>query len=207
MTKLVIGQKRVRHLRTRGGNKKLRALRLDSGNFSWGSEGIARKTRIMNVVYNAAGNELVRTNTLVKGAVVEIDSTPYRSWYYKWYGITLGKDDVSTLKAPKKRTVEVHVDDKRGKKGAAKKEADRKATLRRKAAKIPKNRLKNWASRSRTRSLETGLENQLTSGSGRMLARLASRPGQIGRADGYILEGRELEFYARKLDKKRKTKK
>lgn len=28
----------VRRVRTRGGNSKFRALRLDSGNFSWGSE-------------------------------------------------------------------------------------------------------------------------------------------------------------------------
>ena len=28
-------------MRTRGGNKKFRALRLDTGNFSWGSEGNA----------------------------------------------------------------------------------------------------------------------------------------------------------------------
>lgn len=27
-------------VRTRGGNKKYRALRLDQGNFAWGSEGI-----------------------------------------------------------------------------------------------------------------------------------------------------------------------
>jgi len=28
---------------------------------------------------------------------------------------------------------------------------------------------------------------------------IASRPGQSGRADGYILEGSELEFYIRRL--------
>ena len=37
MTKL--GAKRIRTVRGRGGNLKFRALRLDSGNFSWGSEG------------------------------------------------------------------------------------------------------------------------------------------------------------------------
>jgi hypothetical protein len=31
-----------------------------------------------------------------------------------------------------------------------------------------------------------------------------SRPGQCGRCDGYILEGRELEFYVRKMQKKKK---
>jgi small subunit ribosomal protein S8e len=34
---------------------------------------------------------------------------------------------------------------------------------------------------------------------GRILACISSRPGQCGRADGYILEGKELEFYQRKL--------
>ena len=30
-----------------------------------------------------------------------------------------------------------------------------------------------------------------------------SRPGQCGRADGYILEGKELEFYQRRLLKRK----
>jgi len=37
------------------------------------------------------------------------------------------------------------------------------------------------------------------------IAAIASRPGQHGRADGYILEGKELEFYMRKI-KSKKTK-
>ena len=37
MTKL--GHKRVHPVRCRGGNMKYRALRLDTGNFSWGTEG------------------------------------------------------------------------------------------------------------------------------------------------------------------------
>lgn len=32
---------------------------------------------------------------------------------------------------------------------------------------------------------------------------LASRPGQCGRADGYVLEGKELEFYMRKIKSKK----
>lgn len=38
---------------------------------------------------------------------------------------------------------------------------------------------------------------------GRLLAAISSRPGQCGRVDGYILEGKELEFYQRKLQKKK----
>lgn len=33
-----IGPRRIHTVRVRGGNKKYRALRLDVGNFSWGSE-------------------------------------------------------------------------------------------------------------------------------------------------------------------------
>jgi len=79
MTKL--GQQRIHTVRCRGGNKKYRALRLDTGNFSWGSESIARKTRIIDVAYNACNNELVRTKTLVKNAIVVIDATPFRQWW------------------------------------------------------------------------------------------------------------------------------
>jgi small subunit ribosomal protein S8e len=37
MTKL--GATRIHDVRVRGGNTKHRALRLDTGNYSWGSEG------------------------------------------------------------------------------------------------------------------------------------------------------------------------
>lgn len=40
------------------------------------------------------------------------------------------------------------------------------------------------------------LETQFQAG--RLYASIASRPGQSGRADGYILEGKELEFYVRR---------
>ncbi|KAG9132170.1 hypothetical protein Leryth_022233 [Lithospermum erythrorhizon] len=38
---------------------------------------------------------------------------------------------------------------------------------------------------------------------GRLLAAITSRPGQCGRADGYILEGKELEFYMKKIQRKK----
>ena len=31
--------------------------------------------------YNASNNELLRTQTLVKSCVVDIDATPFRQWY------------------------------------------------------------------------------------------------------------------------------
>merc|ERR1712004_427474 len=63
----------------------------DSGNFAWGSENCTRKVRILDVVYNASSNELVRTKTLVKNAIVQIDAQPFKQWYLKKYGVDLGK--------------------------------------------------------------------------------------------------------------------
>jgi len=37
--------------------------------------------------------------------------------------------------------------------------------------------------------------------SGNILACVSSRPGQSGRCDGYLLEGKELEFYSKKIRK------
>lgn len=79
----------MHYVRTRGGNTKSRALRLDTGNFAWGSEGTTRRTRIIDVVYNASNNELVRTKTLVKNAIVVIDATAFRQWYEGHYILPL----------------------------------------------------------------------------------------------------------------------
>uniref|UniRef100_A0A8B9NP11 Small ribosomal subunit protein eS8 n=1 Tax=Accipiter nisus TaxID=211598 RepID=A0A8B9NP11_9AVES len=54
-------------------------------------KGCTRKTRIIDVVYNASNNELVRTKTLVKNCIVLIDSTPYRQWYEAHYALPLGR--------------------------------------------------------------------------------------------------------------------
>lgn len=47
--------------------------------------------------------------------------------------------------------------------------------------------------------VEPGLERQFEAG--RLYAVIASRPGQSGRCDGYVLEGEELAFYARAIRK------
>jgi len=47
--------------------------------------------------------------------------------------------------------------------------------------------------------VETALERQFEAG--RLYAVIASRPGQSGRCDGYILEGEELAFYQRQIRK------
>lgn len=168
MTKL--GAPLVKSIRVRGGNEKLRALRLETGNFSWGTEVCTRKTRILDVVYNASNNELVRTKTLVKNAIVQIDATPFRTWYEQHYGVVIGV-----------------------KKG--KKTEDREMVTRSAAAE------KKVKARQAGRTLDAELDSAFASG--RLLAAIASRPGQSGRADGYILEGKELEFYNRQLKKRK----
>jgi small subunit ribosomal protein S8e len=81
---------RVRPVRVRGGNYKYRALRLKEGNFNWPSEAMAKKTRILDIVYNASNNELVRTKTLVKNCIVQIDAAPFKTWYNTHYGADIG---------------------------------------------------------------------------------------------------------------------
>merc|ERR1711924_166320 len=86
-----IGHKRIRTVRTRGGNTKYRALRLDTGNYSWASESMTRKTRLLNVAYNSTNNELVRTDTLVKSGIVQVGAAPFKQWYEQFYGVKVGK--------------------------------------------------------------------------------------------------------------------
>ena len=92
MTKL--GAKKIINVRGRGGNVKRRALRNDHGNFSWGSEAMSAKTRVLDTVYNATNNELVRTKTLVKNTIVLIDANPFRQWYLKKYDTELNKKKI-----------------------------------------------------------------------------------------------------------------
>lgn len=53
------------------------------------------------------------------------------------------------------------------------------------------------AERKKDAKIDNHLEQQFRTG--RLLAMITSRPGQSGRADGYILEGKELDFYLKKL--------
>jgi len=171
--------KTVRRIRVRGGNVKWRALRLDTGNFSWGSESVTRKTRLLDVVYNASNNELVRTQTLVKGAVIQVDAAPFKQWYHQHYGVDVGR---------KKKAAAAT---KKGEEGEAATEEEKKSNhVKRKIE-----------SRQPERKLDQHIEDQF--GGGRLLAAISSRPGQCGRCDGYILEGKELEFYMKKIQRKK----
>ena len=164
-----IGNKRIHLVRVRGGNTKYRALRLESGNFSWGSEGISRKVRVISVSFHPSNNELVRTNTLTKSAVVQVDATPFRQWYEAHYGSSLGR------RRQKKEDAEAET---KKSKSVEKKQAARVAA---------------------TSKVDVALERQFEAG--RLYAVVASRPGQSGRCDGYVLEGEELAFYQRAIRK------
>ncbi|RZC65816.1 hypothetical protein C5167_009506 [Papaver somniferum] len=171
--------KTVRRVRVRGGNVKWRALRLDTGNYSWGSETVTRKSRILDVVYNASNNELVRTQTLVKGAIVQVDAAPFKQWYLQHYGLDIGRKKKNT---------------------SAKKEGEEAEAVAEEAKKS-NHLLRKIESRQDDQKLDSHIEEQFSGG--RLLACISSRPGQCGRADGYILEGKELEFYQKKLQKKK----
>ena len=170
----------VRRVRVRGGNFKFRALRLDHGNFAWGSEAVARKTRILDVVYNASNNELVRTQTLVKSAVVQVDAAPFKQWYAKHYGVEVGTKKKNAAAAAKEEAAE---------------------TKPAEAVKKSNHVARKLKARGQARVLDQALEDQFATG--RLYASIASRPGQCGRADGYILEGKELEFYVKKMQRKK----
>jgi small subunit ribosomal protein S8e len=58
-----------------------------------------------------------------------------------------------------------------------------------------------YKARERLAKVEPALEEQFQAS--RMLACISSRSGQCGRADGYILEGKELEFYMKKIKAKK----
>merc|ERR1712129_227153 len=162
-----------------GGNKKFRALRLDHGNFAWGSEHCTKKVRLLDVVYNAKSNELVRTKTLTKNTIVQIDAQPFKQWYLKKYGVELGKKKIKGKEVPK--------DDEKNPEEPVKRS---------------RHVLAKVAARAAKQKLDPAIEDQFVQG--RLLAAIASRPGQSGRCDGYVLEGEELTFYKKKLERRKK---
>jgi len=125
----------------------------------------------LNVTYNASNNELVRTNTLVKNGIIQIDATEFKKWYLKHYAVELGK---------------------KIKKAEGEKEV-----------KKSKHVLGRIAGRVKANYIDPKVEEQFASG--RLYAAISSRPGQSGRCDGYILEGKELEFYLKKMEKRTKA--
>eukprot|EP00827_Trimyema_finlayi_P002219 TRINITY_DN2071_c0_g1_i4.p3 TRINITY_DN2071_c0_g1~~TRINITY_DN2071_c0_g1_i4.p3 ORF type:complete len:106 (+),score=49.09 TRINITY_DN2071_c0_g1_i4:72-389(+) len=68
-----------------------------------------------------------------------------------------------------------------------------------------KHLTKKIQKRAKESKIDPNLEKQMGIGKS-ILACISSRPGQCGRCDGYILEGKELEFYLKKIEQ-RKAKK
>ncbi len=166
-----LGEKKVVLVRCRGGNVKRRALRINEGNFNWISEKVSRKSKILEVVYNATHNELVRTQRVVKGCVVVIDPTPFK---YYWH---------------------IHYEEKKVAKLPEIKDPKRVQELESKKASHQKKHIFSEQLDKYQHFFDNLNRN-------RLLARITSRPGQTGRADGYLLEGKELEYYMKKIEKK-----
>merc|ERR1711920_987321 len=100
-------------------------------------------------------------------------------WYLKKYGVDLGKKAKGGAKVDKGKEKDMDEEKK-----------SRHVIFKLKA-------------REAKQKLDPAVEEQFQSG--RLLACISSRPGQCGRCDGYVLEGEELTFYKRKLEKKKKA--
>ena len=172
-----LGAKKIRKIRVRGGNHKYRALRLNTGNFNWQSEQVTMTAKIINVVYNASNNEFIRTNTLTKNTIVRIDASAFKKFLAKRY---FGEEDPN---------FELNFDWEKAEEYKAKKDD----------TSMKKRDLKYLKRRALT-NIESKIQEQINKG--HIYACISSRPGQSGRADGYILEGKELDFYARKIERK-----
>lgn len=126
------------------------------------------------MAYHPSNNELVRTNTLTRSAIVQIDAAPFRQWYESHYGQPIGRRRQKAQAAKEGKEVE----EVKKSKSVEKKQAARYAA---------------------TGKVESAVEKQFEAG--RLYAVVTSRPGQSGRCDGYVLEGEELAFYQKKLHK------
>lgn len=166
-----LGKTKIIKVSCRGSIHKYRALKLNEGNFVWVSEGVSRKCKILEVVYNATNNEYVRTKTLTKNTIVTVDPTPFKYYWYIHY------TDVKISRLPEIT------------------DPNRKKKLEEKKNKDQKPHPKNNALDKLNKFFE--LLNK-----GRLYACITTRPGQVGKADGYLLEGAELDFYLKKLEKK-----
>ncbi|OIT34610.1 PREDICTED: 40S ribosomal protein S8-like [Nicotiana attenuata] len=114
--------------------------------------------------------------TLVNSAIVQVDAAPFKQWYLQHYGVDIGR---------KKKTA------------ASKKEGEEVEAVP--AEKKSNHVQRKLQKRQQDRKIDPHIEEQFASG--RLLAAILSRPGQCGRADRYILEGKELEFYMKKLQR------
>lgn len=116
----------------------------------------------------------MRTNSLTKSAIIQIDAAPLRQWYEAHYGQAIGKAKAGQQKKQP--------------------EADSDAPTTR-----SKHVERKIAARATSSKVETALDTQFAAG--RLYAAVSSRPGQSGRCDGYVLEGEELSFILKAIHK------
>ncbi|KAJ6455393.1 ribosomal protein S8e-domain-containing protein [Mycena sanguinolenta] len=147
------------------GSIKYRALCLDSSDFS---EVVTRKTSLIRYVYNASNNELVRTNTLVKSTIIQVDAMLFRQWYETHYAQPITKK--GKAQTP----------------GAATSTAAPTEPVR-----LSKHAQPNLDEKKKKATIDLLLETQFAAGC--LYASISKWLGQSGRADGHILEGKELE--------------
>ena len=102
---------------------------------------------------------------------MQVDAAPFRQWYEAHYGQGLGRR-------------------------RQQKEKPGEATDEKKSKSVEKKQAARYSQQGK---VDVALERQFEAG--RLYAVVASRPGQSGRVDGYVLEGDELAFYQRAIRK------
>ncbi len=68
-----IGSRRLKIIRTRGGNHKYRLLRAEHANVLDKSAGETKRVKILDVVENRANREYARRRIITKGCVIETE--------------------------------------------------------------------------------------------------------------------------------------
>ncbi len=68
-----MGSRRLKAVRTRGGNTKFRLLKDEFANILDQSTGISQKVKIIDVVENKANREYARRRVITKGSVIETE--------------------------------------------------------------------------------------------------------------------------------------
>ncbi|MHA1200772.1 MAG: 30S ribosomal protein S8e [Candidatus Heimdallarchaeaceae archaeon] len=66
-----IGPRKLKHIRTRGGNVKHRVLTAENAIVLDQSTGISQKVKILNVLENRANREYARRRIITKGCVID----------------------------------------------------------------------------------------------------------------------------------------
>ncbi len=68
-----IGTRKLKNIRTRGGNNKYRVLTDEFANVLDQSTGISQKSKILNVLENKANREYARRRIITKGCVLDTE--------------------------------------------------------------------------------------------------------------------------------------